>query len=90
MTKAYYYENNGYNGILLISGNRFISIADIIDGIEIIRENIQKIVKNFTEYGLDDNDFNTMFNQASGKMIYGENANKAIEDQNTCEKIYTG
>ena len=48
--KAYYYENNGYNGILLTLGERFISYDERIDGIDINRENIAKIVHNFSEY----------------------------------------
>lgn len=86
--KAYYFENNAYNGIMLVQGEKFISIDEKIDGVEITRENIPEIVKNFTENGFDGDDFNTMYDQAAGTMIYGENATEALEEQDTFEEIY--
>lgn len=86
--KAYYYENNGYNGILLTLGKRFISYDERIDGIDINRENIAKIVQNFTEYGLDDHDFETMWGQNLGTLIHGENAKKCLAEQDYTELIY--
>lgn len=87
--KAYYYENNGYNGILLVQGERFISIDEVIDGIDIVRENIPQIVSNFVESSFNDDDFNTMFDQQIGTMVYGENASEALEEQDYFEEIYS-
>lgn len=86
--KAYYYENNGYNGILLTLGERFISYDERIDGIDINRENIAKIVQNFAEYGLNNHDFETMWGQNLGTLIYGENARQCLAEQDYTELIY--
>lgn len=87
--KAYYYENNGYNGILLVQGERFISFDEVIDGIDINRDNIPRIAKNLTESGFNEDDFNTMFGQNLGTLIYGENASECLAEQDYYEEIYT-
>lgn len=91
---AYYYENNAYNGILLANGNRWISISDIVDGIDINRENLPQIVKNFTEAGFNDSDFESMWNSRFDTLAYSDEACKtttpqeALEEQDTFEEIY--
>ena len=87
--KAYYYENNGYNGILLVGKDgKWISYDEVIDGIEINRENMDKIACNLAEYGYDDNDFQTAYDQATGTLMYGENAQAALDEQDYYEPIY--
>lgn len=94
MAKAYYFENNGYNGILLANGDRWISINDIVDGLDINRENLPQIVKNFTEAGFNDSDFDSMWNSRLDTIAYSDEAYKpttpeeALEEQDTFEEIY--
>ena len=86
--KAYYYENNGYNGILLTSNNKWISYPDRIDGVEITRENIPQIVENLRKYGYSDDDFIYSYEQQIGTLIYGEDVESAIKEQNYVREIY--
>ena len=94
MTKAYYYENNGYNGILLANGDRWISISDIIDGIDINRENIPKIVKNLTEADFNSIDFESMWGSHFPNLVYSDETYKVVttqqvlDEQDTYEEIY--
>lgn len=91
---AYYFENNGYNGILLTNGERWMSISDIVDGIDITRENIQKIVKNLADAGFDDSDFESMWGSRFPNIAYSDEAyealtpQEALEEQDTYEEIY--
>ena len=87
--KAYYYENNGYNGILLANGERFISYDEIIDGIDVNRENIGRIRQNFIDAEFDENDFGTLYAQECGTLIYGENASECLAEQDYIEEIYS-
>lgn len=87
--KAYYFENNGFNGILLTSGDKWISYDEQIDGIEINRDNISQIVKNLSDYGYDDNDFNSAYEQECGTLVYGEGVNDALDEQDYTEEIYS-
>lgn len=87
--KAYYYENNGYNGILLTNGDKWISHADVIDGVEINRENIPQIVKNLSEYGYNADDFETAYAQQIGTLIYGEGIEDVLEEQEYTQEIYS-
>lgn len=87
--KAYYYENNGYNGILMTNEDKWISYADEIDGVEINRENIQQIVNNLSVYGYDDNDFNTAYEQGCGTLVYGTDVDAALDEQEYFEEIYS-
>lgn len=89
MTKAYYYENNAYNGILLTNGDRWISYSDIIDGIDINRENIPQIVENFTKWGFDDSDFEGIWGTNIAEQVRGEGVNEVLEEQDTFKEIYT-
>ena len=86
--KAYYYENNGYNGILLTYGKRFISYDERIDGIDVTRDNIPLIVRNFEENGLDAHDFESICGTNLGTLIYGENAKQCLEEQEYTQLIY--
>ena len=86
--KVYYYENNGYNGILLVYGKRFISYDERIDGINVTRENIPRIVRNFEENGLDARDFETLWGTNLDTLIYGENAAECLNEQEYYKKIY--
>lgn len=86
--KAYYFENNGYNGILLESRNRAIIYDDVIDGLDINKDNIDRIVENWREYGLDDQDFDTMYGQELSSLMYSEDAMKRLDAQDEYELIY--
>ena len=86
--RAYYYENNGYNGILLTYGKRFISYDERIDGIDVTRDNIPQIVRNFEENGLDSHDFETLWGTNLGTLIYGENAKQCLSEQEYTQLIY--
>ena len=87
--KAFYYENNGYNGVLLVSGDRWISYDEKIDGININRSTIPEIVKNFNDSSLDDDDFNSLFETMSGSLVCGEDgAEDCLNEQDYFEQIY--
>lgn len=86
--KAYYFENNAYNGILLESRNRAIIYDDVIDGLDINKDNIDRIVENWREYGLDDQDFDTMYDQELSSLMYSEDARRCLDEQDEYELIY--
>lgn len=86
--KAYYFENNAYNGILLESMNRAIIYDDVIDGLDINKDNIDRIVENWREYGLDDQDFDVMYGQEISSLMYSDDARKCLDEQDEYELIY--
>lgn len=87
--KAFYYENNGYNGILITNENgKWISYDEVIDGIEITRENIDRIAESFRENNYDGNDFQTAYDQQINALMYGENAQDTLDEQDYYEEIY--
>ena len=87
--KAFYYENNGYNGVLLVSGERWISYDEVIDGIEINRSTISEIVKNFNANSLDDADFDSLFEVMNGSLVCGvDGAEECLNEQDYFEQIY--
>lgn len=59
-----YIETNAYNAIVITDGLRWVCYTDIIDGIDITRENIATIVNNFTDSEYNDSDFNDNYNTA--------------------------
>lgn len=86
--KAYYFDNNGYNGILLESKSRAIIYDDMIDGLDINKDNIDRIVENWREYGLDDQDFYTMYGQELSSLMYSDDAMRCLDEQDEYELIY--
>lgn len=55
--RVYYGETNGYDYVTFVLGNMFITYADIINDIDIRRENIPKIVDSIDFDGWDWSDF---------------------------------
>ena len=87
--KAFYYENNGYNGILVTNEDgKWISYDEVIDGIEVTRENIDRIAESFRENNYDSNDFQTAYDQQLDTLMYGEDAQAALDEQDYYEEIY--
>lgn len=87
--KAFYYENNGYNGVLLVSGDRWISYDEVIDGININRSTISEIVKNFNNNSLDESDFDSLFETLNGSLVSGvDGAEDCLNEQDYFELIY--
>lgn len=87
--KAFYYENNAYNGVLLVSGERWISYDEVIDGIKINRSTISEIVKNFNDSALDEADFDSLFEVMNGSLVCGvDGAEDVLNEQDYFEQIY--
>lgn len=94
--KAYYYENNSRNGVMLVVGDRFIAFNDVFcgtRGLDITRENIPQIVTDIADWYSDDDDFNYLFDSIEsdtngGNNVTGYNAKEAIEDQDYTELIF--
>ena len=80
--KAYYYETDAENGILLTKDDRWVGFPNIINGVEVCREALDRITEDFTDYAFDDDDFEDEFEAAD---IKGYDVNKAIGS-----KRYTG
>lgn len=68
--KLFYYETNGYNGILLVNGDKWVSIPDDkdFDGHQIDRANAETIGHEFAENVLsgafDEDDFREWYDNA--------------------------
>ena len=87
--KVYYFENSGYNGVLLASDNKFIIYADMIDGLDINRNNIDKIAKNFIDAEFSKNDFDSLYFTGLDTLIYGEGVSDVLDAQNYFTLIYS-
>jgi hypothetical protein len=87
--KAFYYENNGYNGVLLVSGDRWISYDEVIDGIDINRSTISEIVNCFNDNSLDDADFDSLFETLNGSLVCGvDGTEDCLNEQDYFIQIY--
>lgn len=94
----YYAETNAYNTIVMCLGDnngKFISYSDIIDGLDVVEENIQKITNNFAGYGFDIDDFNDCYNaseanRAASLVVSGKYNSKEefLEEFESYKLIY--
>lgn len=90
--KAFYIETNAYNAILVVSDGRFISYDDVIDGIDINRENISEIAKRFEEHGFNSSDFNAIYALSeSGNIVKEEykDLDELLDGTEYSEEIYS-
>lgn len=88
--KAYYYENNGYNGILLTdTAGRWIAYDETFDKTEINRESMNKIANLLTQYEYMEDDFQTDYEQKLDTLMYGDDAQAMLDSQSYYKLIYT-
>ena len=91
--KGYFYKTNGYEGILITNGNKWISFTDSekIDGLYCGEENAMKIGENFkqgiADGGFDDYEFNDWYENtgAGTSQTSGTGVKKFL---NECETYY--
>ena len=88
-----YIETNAYNAIVITDGSRWVCYTDIIDGIDITRENIPTIANNFTYSEYDYSDFNDNYNTAinnyAASLVVAGEGDAEEFDTEYDETIYT-
>ena len=91
--KGYFYKTNGYDGILITNGNKWISFTDSekIDGLYCEEENAMQIGENFkrgiADGGFDEYEFNDWYENtgAGTRHTSGTGVKKFLSG---CESYY--
>lgn len=91
--KGYFYKTNGYDGILITNGNKWISFTDSeqIDDLYCDEENAKQIGENFKQAiadgGFDECEFNDWYTNtgAGTRHTSGTGVSKFL---NECESYY--
>lgn len=95
--KAFYYENNSENGVLLVSGDRFVAIGGEFNDITVNRDNIPRIVNDIVQSCFDDEDFEYVYctvkahndqNLTSNAFAGAGNPDAVIDEQDYAKCIY--
>lgn len=86
--RIYYFEtHDGMGCLLMVSGDRWILYADVINDIPIRKDTIREIVDEFMEYDFDGEDFDELYEDKFG-VLRGEDFRKALDGRNA-EIIYS-